>query len=97
MIEALGFLVLQLLTIMLKKTHVSDIAIILIFNFTFLQDIKVNFLITQELFGIVNSYRDFSFNERTYENGEQIRLIYTLHALNHSLKTRTKIINNNAR
>lgn len=51
----------------------------------------------QEMFSIINSYRDFCFNDRNHSNGEEIRLVYTLHAVNHILKTRTKILNNNAR
>jgi U3 small nucleolar RNA-associated protein 25 len=49
------------------------------------------------VFSILNSYRDLNLTERNHENGEAIRLVYTLHVLNHILKTRTKIVNNNAR
>jgi U3 small nucleolar RNA-associated protein 25 len=50
-----------------------------------------------ELLSVLSSYRDLYYPERTHENGEQLRLVYVLHALNHVLKTRTKILNNNAK
>ena len=50
-----------------------------------------------EMFAILNSYKDLNVNERTFENGEEFRMVYCLHALNHVLKTRTRIINNNER
>lgn len=37
------------------------------------------------------------FARRTFDNGEEIRKVYLLHALNHILKTRSKILKNNAR
>lgn len=37
------------------------------------------------------------FARRTFENGEDIRKIYLLHALNHILKTRSRVLKNNAR
>lgn len=48
-----------------------------------------------ELFSIINNYQDLFYSMRTHENGEQIRFIYTLHALNHILKTRAKVLNHN--
>ena len=51
----------------------------------------------RELFSIFNSYRDFSFCERTVENGESIRFAYVLHSVNHVLKTRAKILQNNSK
>jgi len=50
-----------------------------------------------ELLSIMSSYKDLLYTERTNEKGEELRLAYTLHALNHILKTRTKILNNNAK
>ena len=50
-----------------------------------------------QLFSLVSSYRDLLFTDRSYSNGEQIRIVYTLHALNHVLKTRTRIVKNNTR
>lgn len=49
-----------------------------------------------ELFSIINNYQDFYYPERTLENGEEIRFTYSLHALNHILKTRTKVLHHNA-
>lgn len=50
-----------------------------------------------EMLKAFNTYKDFYFPQRTFENGESIRFVYTLHALNHILKTRDKIVNNNAK
>lgn len=50
-----------------------------------------------DLFSIINNYQDFYFPNRTFENAEQIRFVYCLHAVNHILKTRTKILHHNAR
>ncbi|KAK7864086.1 hypothetical protein R5R35_002730 [Gryllus longicercus] len=49
----------------------------------------------KEIFSIVNNYQDLFYPSRTLENGEEIRFIYTLHSVNHILKTRTKIVNHN--
>ena len=51
----------------------------------------------EEVLGILSQYKDFMFTDRSKENAEQIRRMYTLHVLNHVLKTRTKILNNNAK
>ena len=50
-----------------------------------------------ELLKCISVYKDLSYNERTFENGEQIRFCYTLHALNHIFKTRDKVMRNNLR
>lgn len=50
-----------------------------------------------ELFSVLNSYRDLYFPDQTHDNKESIRLTYCLHALNHVLKTRTKILANNTK
>ena len=50
-----------------------------------------------QLLSVVSSYRDLLFTDRTFLNGEQIRMVYALHALNHVLKTRTRIVKNNVR
>eukprot|EP00731_Ephydatia_muelleri_P028176 Em0019g1049a len=47
------------------------------------------------LFSILNSYKDLLFTRRTFENGEEIRRTYVLHALNHVLKTRSRVRKNN--
>lgn len=48
-----------------------------------------------ELFSIMNNYQDLFYSQRNHANGEEIRFIYTLHALNHIMKTRTKVLNHN--
>ncbi|RWS26688.1 Digestive organ expansion factor-like protein [Leptotrombidium deliense] len=50
-----------------------------------------------QLLSVCESYKDFLFNERTFENGEDIRFVYSMHALNHVLKTRTRIIHHNSK
>ena len=50
-----------------------------------------------ELLKIVSMYKDLSYNERTFENAEEIRFVYTLHTLNHIFKTRDKVMRNNLR
>ena len=51
----------------------------------------------EELLGVVSQYKDFLFTNRSQKNADEIRKVYTLHALNHILKTQTKILNNNAK
>ncbi|XP_064403011.1 U3 small nucleolar RNA-associated protein 25 homolog isoform X2 [Halichondria panicea] len=51
----------------------------------------------QSMFNILNSYKDLLFMRRTFENGEEIRRTYLLHALNHVLKTRSRVLKNKAR
>ncbi|ENN77471.1 hypothetical protein D910_07347 [Dendroctonus ponderosae] len=51
----------------------------------------------QELFSIVNNYQDLYYPERTFDNAEQIRFVYCLHAVNHVLKTRTKVLHHNSK
>ena len=51
----------------------------------------------KELLGVVSQYKDFLFTSRSQSNAEQIRKTYTIHALNHVLKTQTKILNNNSK
>lgn len=48
-----------------------------------------------ELFSVMNNYQDLFYSSRTHANGEEIRFMYTLHALNHILKTRAKVLNHN--
>lgn len=48
-----------------------------------------------ELFSIMNNYQDLFYSQRTHVNGEEIRFVYCLHALNHILKTRAKVLNHN--
>ncbi|XP_066149415.1 U3 small nucleolar RNA-associated protein 25 homolog [Euwallacea fornicatus] len=51
----------------------------------------------QEIFSIINNYQDLYYPERTFDNAEEIRFIYCLHALNHVLKTRTKVLHHNSK
>ncbi|XP_017883587.1 digestive organ expansion factor homolog [Ceratina calcarata] len=51
----------------------------------------------KELFSIINNYQDLYYPERTYSNADQIRFVYCLHAINHLLKTRTKVLHHNAK
>ena len=46
---------------------------------------------------VISAYQDLQFNECTIENRTQIMQTYCIHALNHVLKTRTRVINNNQR
>ncbi|CAG2105425.1 unnamed protein product [Medioppia subpectinata] len=48
-----------------------------------------------ELLSIISKYKDLLFTERNAENGEHIRLLYSMHALNHILKTRSRILHHN--
>lgn len=49
-----------------------------------------------ELLSIIREYRDLYFTERTFENAEEIRLAYCMHVMDHILKSRSIITNNNA-
>ncbi|GFS21628.1 U3 small nucleolar RNA-associated protein 25 [Elysia marginata] len=49
----------------------------------------------RRLFSIVNSYQDILYPKQTHANTEEIRLVYCMHALNHVLKTRARIIAHN--
>ncbi|XP_060081681.1 U3 small nucleolar RNA-associated protein 25 homolog [Ylistrum balloti] len=51
----------------------------------------------ESLFKIINNYQDLYLPNRTISNGEQIRLVYCLHALNHVLKTRSRVITHNTK
>ncbi|CAG2166410.1 unnamed protein product [Oppiella nova] len=48
-----------------------------------------------ELLSIISKYKDLLFTERNAQNGEHIRLIYSMHALNHIMKIRTRILHHN--
>ncbi|KAE8600572.1 hypothetical protein XENTR_v10013317 [Xenopus tropicalis] len=51
----------------------------------------------RELFSIMNSYRDLFFPARSpTAQGEEIRHVYCLHALNHVLKANAQVLNNNS-
>ncbi|XP_061481301.1 U3 small nucleolar RNA-associated protein 25 homolog isoform X2 [Rhineura floridana] len=52
----------------------------------------------KELFCIMNSYKDLFYPERTaLRNGEEVRHVYCLHALNHVLKANAQVLGNNAK
>ncbi|XP_003410332.1 U3 small nucleolar RNA-associated protein 25 homolog isoform X1 [Loxodonta africana] len=52
----------------------------------------------KELFLIMNSYQDLFYSERTaLKNGEEIRHVYCLHAINHVLKANARVLGNNSR
>lgn len=50
-----------------------------------------------ELFSIVNNYQDLYYPERNFDNCDEIRFVYCLHAINHIVKTRTKVLHHNAK
>ena len=47
-----------------------------------------------ELLSIVNSYKDLYYPYRSSDNAEQIRQVYTIHALNYIFKTRACVMLN---
>ena len=51
----------------------------------------------RDLLKPIASYQDLYYSERSFQNGEEIRRLYALHAVNHVLKTRNKIIKNNSK
>lgn len=51
----------------------------------------------QELFSIINNYQDLYYPYRTFDNANEIRFVYSLHAVNHVLKTRIKVVHHNAK
>lgn len=48
-----------------------------------------------EIFSVINNYQDLLYTQRTLESAEEIRKTYCLHALNHIIKTRQKVLNHN--
>ncbi|XP_046847706.1 U3 small nucleolar RNA-associated protein 25 homolog isoform X2 [Xenia sp. Carnegie-2017] len=64
------------------------------------QTIKSDEIFTRlqkDLFPMLNSYQDLYYCLRDFNNSEEIRRMYCLHALNHILKTRSKILKNNGK
>ncbi|XP_068729178.1 U3 small nucleolar RNA-associated protein 25 homolog isoform X2 [Montipora capricornis] len=51
----------------------------------------------QNLFYYINSYQDLFYSSRTFQNCDEIRNVYCLHAVNHILKTRSRVTKNTAR
>lgn len=50
-----------------------------------------------ELISIASNYKDLYYPHRSHSNGEQIRLAYCIHALDHILKTRQKVLHHNSK
>lgn len=50
-----------------------------------------------ELLSVMNNYKDLYYPHRTHQNGEQIRMSYCIHALDHVLKARQKVLQNNTK
>lgn len=48
-----------------------------------------------ELFHMANRYLDLYYPQRSFDNAEEIRYVYSLHAINHILKSRALILRNN--
>jgi U3 small nucleolar RNA-associated protein 25 len=51
----------------------------------------------KRLFKSFHQYQDVLYTQRSFDNGEEIRRLYALHALNHVLKSRLKVLKNNAK
>lgn len=49
------------------------------------------------LFNLISDYFDIIYMKRTHENGDKLRFIYTVHILNHILKSRAKVIHHNSK
>jgi len=49
----------------------------------------------KELLALCLSYKDVCFCDRNLSNGEDVRFVYSLHALNHVIKSNRRVINNN--
>ncbi|KYQ88490.1 putative glutamic acid-rich region containing protein [Tieghemostelium lacteum] len=50
----------------------------------------------RNLFPVMNEYRDLLFTEESYKNHKSIYTLYTLHAMNHVLKSRDQMLEDNA-
>uniref|UniRef100_T1IPY6 U3 small nucleolar RNA-associated protein 25 homolog n=1 Tax=Strigamia maritima TaxID=126957 RepID=T1IPY6_STRMM len=48
-------------------------------------------------YSIINKYHDVYYPERSCSNAEELRTAYCVHALNHILKTRSKIVHHNSK
>ncbi|KFM58522.1 Digestive organ expansion factor-like protein, partial [Stegodyphus mimosarum] len=49
------------------------------------------------LLNLISGYTDIMYMKRTHEKSENLRMLYSLHALNHILKSRAKIIHHNSK
>lgn len=79
-----------------KETLVTNIAFINSSNNSKTTENQLSEFQT-ELLSVINNYQDFYYSQRTYSNADDIRMIYCLHALNHMLKTRARIMHHNAK
>lgn len=64
------------------------------------RDLELNEVFTplqRELFSVINNYQDLYYCGRSFSNADEIRYVYCLHAINHMLKIRTKILHHNAK
>ncbi|XP_025406367.1 digestive organ expansion factor homolog [Sipha flava] len=48
-----------------------------------------------DVLSIITRYHDFSYSERNFDNAEELRYCYCLHAVNHVLKSREIVVANN--
>ena len=66
-------------------------------NLTMIENPNVDCLtpLQKEIFSITKNYQDLYYPDRNLKNGEEIRFMYCLHAVNHILKTRIKILHHN--
>ncbi|XP_055604237.1 U3 small nucleolar RNA-associated protein 25 homolog [Uranotaenia lowii] len=48
-----------------------------------------------DCYTVLNNYQDLYYPERSLTNGEDLRFVYSLHALNHIVKSTTKILHHN--
>ncbi|XP_064106595.1 U3 small nucleolar RNA-associated protein 25 homolog [Macrobrachium nipponense] len=51
----------------------------------------------KELFTIMSNYSDLYFPQASYEKFEEIKAVYAMHALNHVLKTRKRVLRHNSK
>ncbi|XP_011405161.2 PREDICTED: digestive organ expansion factor homolog [Amphimedon queenslandica] len=49
------------------------------------------------LFQVMNAYKDLMYTGQTFENESEIRRLYVLHSLNHVIKNRSRVLKNNIR
>lgn len=81
----------------LKKYHIKSCIIKNVLNGNLVHTGEPNLSSLQlELLSIIHEYRDLYFTRRTFSNAEQIRYIYCLHAINHTLKARLRVTDHNA-
>lgn len=83
----------------LKKTDVSDFHLKKNLLDTLLASSQLRKM-SKTQFGFLNlisDYFDIVYMKRTHENGDKLKFVYTLHILNHILKSRAKVIHHNSK